>query len=532
MFVLADRIRAILGMSVVILISRLLGLGRELVVAARFGTSHEFDLYLIALMFPALAYSVINFASYYLLVPFFTQHLKKSDSDNVGSLDWREVWPLVNHLFVISVALTAILAFAGPFLVHFWLSDLSATEIETVAFYSRMLAAMVMLGVVDAFLRAVLNTHRVFAYTAGGPVIENIVMIGIIVGFTSMLGVGAIAYGMLAGMFFQNMYLLARVMKYRPLANFSWSIFSVQTKTLLISAGMLVVVELINRSYFLIDRYVALPFGEGIVSALNYGQIITQLPDSVIGLAIASVLFPLFADSGSKLELARFGDIYRRGIIGGLFIALPMALICFVFSHELVFVLLHRGNFDLTSVEKTGALVRTLAPTVAVLFVISTSIRACYSLGMTKTILWLALGAFVVKGVGSFALAHWLGYPGIGLATTLATTGYAVSLVILIVRRLEPAQRDLIVRSLARLVPITAVLCAITILFKPLVGEITDVTSWGEMFLKMTGTIIGTLGLFALLSLPLGLGDYVRELLGRTSATPEEVEAYDDSHMR
>jgi putative peptidoglycan lipid II flippase len=532
MFVLADRIRAIIGMSAVILISRLLGLGRELVVAARFGTSHEYDLYLIALMFPALAYSVINFASFYLLVPFFSKHLDRSDADSPAKFNWRAIWPLVNHLTVITCTVTVVLAIAGPLMIRLWLTDLTPVEADTVNFYCRILAAMVFLGVIDAFLRAVLNTQRVFAYTAGGPVVENVVMIAIIVGFTSMLGVGAVAYGMLAGMLCQNIYLLARVLKYKPFREFTWSIFSIETRVLLISAGMLVLVELINRSYFLIDRYVALPFGEGIVSALNYGQIITQLPDSVVGLAIASVLFPLFADSGSKLELARFGDIYRRGIIGGLFIALPMALICLVFSHEIVFVLLHRGHFDLKSVEKTGELLRTLAPTVAVLFVISTSIRACYSLGMTKTIVWLAVASFAVKAAGSFLFAHLMGYPGIGLATTVAMGGYATALVILIIRRLELAQRQAIIKSLIRLVPMTAVLAVITIFFKPLVGEITSETIWGEMFLKMAGTIIGTLGLFSLLSIPLGLGDYVKDLLGRTSATPEEVEAYEDSHMR
>ena len=276
----------------------------------------------------------------------------------------------------------------------------------------------------------------------------------------------------------------------------------------------------------------ALPFGDGIVSALNYGQIITQLPDSVIGLAIASVLFPLFAETGSRLELDHFRDIYRRGIVGGLFIALPMALICFVFSHELVYVLFHRGQFDLTSVEKTGDLLRTLAPTVAVLFVISTSIRACYSLGLSKMIFWLAVAAFAVKAVGSVVLAKFMGYPGIGLATTLATTSYAVSLVVLVVRRLDVSQRSSITRSLWRLLPITGVLCVITILFKPLAGEINADTIWGEMLLKMIGTVIGTVGLFFILSIPLGLGDYVKELVHRTSATPEEVEAYDDAHMR
>ena len=68
---------AVLSVAAVLVVSRLLGFVREMVIADKFGTSAQYDLYLIALILPALAYGVINFASYYLFVPFITRKLEQ-----------------------------------------------------------------------------------------------------------------------------------------------------------------------------------------------------------------------------------------------------------------------------------------------------------------------------------------------------------------------------------------------------------------------------------------------------------------------
>ena len=68
-----SRIKAVFGVAGVVFLSKILGLFREMVIADRFGTSADYDLYLIAIILPALAYGVVNFASFYLFVPYLTR---------------------------------------------------------------------------------------------------------------------------------------------------------------------------------------------------------------------------------------------------------------------------------------------------------------------------------------------------------------------------------------------------------------------------------------------------------------------------
>jgi len=78
-------IKAVFGITGVIMLSRVLGMFREIVIAGNFGTSAGYDLYLIAIMLPALAYAVLNFAFYYLLVPYLTRQLESNGSSSRGT---------------------------------------------------------------------------------------------------------------------------------------------------------------------------------------------------------------------------------------------------------------------------------------------------------------------------------------------------------------------------------------------------------------------------------------------------------------
>jgi putative peptidoglycan lipid II flippase len=93
--VAASRLRTVLSVTGIVLISKLAGLFREIIIANRFGTSSSYDLYLIAIMLPALAYGVISFASFYLFVPALTRKFEQL-GENIQHESWRFAWSLFN----------------------------------------------------------------------------------------------------------------------------------------------------------------------------------------------------------------------------------------------------------------------------------------------------------------------------------------------------------------------------------------------------------------------------------------------------
>ncbi|MEW6412599.1 MAG: lipid II flippase MurJ [Candidatus Zixiibacteriota bacterium] len=427
--------KAVFSVATVLLISRLLGFVREIVIADVFGTSAQYDLYLVAIMLPALLSAVLSFASVYLLVPYFSRKLENATGREQAA-DWSALWPAINLTVLVAVGVAALIALFAPLIMKIWGGGYLETEFGDIVFYCRVTSAMVILGTTEACMRAYLNVRRIFTYSAAGYLVYNAFCVAAIVVFHQQFSIGAVAIGLLGGLAVQNIYLLLKVLSFKPFEKLTARVFDVNSKAILATGGVIILVEFINRSYFLIDRYVAQQFGEGIISALNYGQVLIQLPDSIIGLAIGVVVFPIFSDASNKPGSSRFGELYRKAITGVVLLAVPIAAYFMVASSDLVHLLLHRGQFDNNSVELTANILMPYAPSIVALFITSTSIRACYSGGWGKQVLLFAAVIFAIKFAATFILAEIVGYGGISAATSLSHVGFAGLMLMFLSKRL------------------------------------------------------------------------------------------------
>ncbi len=500
---------AIFSVAGIVLVSKALGFVREMVIADKFGTSAEYDLYLIAIMLPALAYGVLNFASFYLFVPYFSRRL--GDSNSFAD-SWRTIWPPVHMSVLIAVAVTAAIIIAAPYLMRIWAADYLAAEFSRIVFYSRVTAVIVVLGTMEAIIRAFLNVKEVYTYPAAGYIIFNAFSILSVIFLHERFSVGAVAIGLLGGLLAQNIYLLCRLVSFKSAAASGWSPFGENSRAFVSAAGILVLIELINRSYFLIDRYFAPQFGEGIVSALNYGQVLVQLPDSVIGFAIGAVVFPLFSTSLRKADHARFAAVYEKAVSGALLIAVPLSVFLLTNAEDVVSLVFQRGVFDANSVSITAAVLRPYAPTVIALFIISASIRACYAGGWQAQVLGFAVVLFVTKLAATWLLPQWFGYPGISAATSLAHAGYALLLLGFIVRKTRTGSTRPFAWRLARILLAGGLSLGATMLLQDVWPDALNGAGRSPAAARMAlwGAILATT--YVAFSLILGLGPSLAEL--------------------
>ena len=427
-------VKAVFGVAGILLVSRLLGFFREVIIADIFGTSAQYDLYLVAIMLPALLSGVLSFASIYLFVPYLSAKAKHS-TDGEITIDWPSIRPAINLAKTSALIMALAIIFLAPYIMKIWGSNYSGEDFGLIVFYCRLTAFMVVLGVTEAFMRAFLNVKRIFTYPASGYIVYNVTCILAIVFLNKQLSVGAIAVGMMGGLIIQNIYLLVRIMGYHPFKGLHLKLIDDDSRAILATGGIIILIEFINRSYFLIDRYVAPQFGEGVISALNYGQVLIQLPDSIIGLAIGAVVFPMFSQASNDAQDNKFGDVYRKAITSAILIAIPIAAFYLINAEDLVHLLFQRGQFDQASVTLTAAILKPYAPSIIALFVISTSIRACYSGGWGKYVLVFAAVIFATKFVGTFVLAKIFGYAGITAATSLAHIGFASFMLIFLTKK-------------------------------------------------------------------------------------------------
>lgn len=505
-------VKAILGIALVVLLSKILGLGREMVIADRFGTSSQYDLYLIAVMLPAFAYGIINFAIFYLLVPHLTRLF---ESDPAADTDhWRQAWALFNKLMLMATGVTLAIVILAPLVMPIWATGQLGDDLPRIVFYARCTAIMAILGTCEAFLRAMLNVKQIFTYPSAGYIVDNLLEIAIVITLAPFLSIGAVVLGAIVGLVAQNLFLAYRILRIGGFKHYSLSLKEQSLALLLPTAGILLLIELLNRSYFLIDRYIASSFGEGVISALNYGQVLVQLPDAIVGFAIASVVFPMFSSIEHEHDPERFGQLYRRAVTGGLLVALPIALFFYTNAEDIVHVILLRGVFDARSLELTTNILQPYAPTIVALFIISTSVRACHGRGWSKAVLLLTSLAFIVKLVGTILLPQLFEYPGISLATTASMLLLAAGLLLLVLRR-SRSERNIEFRNTILKLVAMGVLLAVALLYmSDFVQSLQSDFSWLAAAERLSVLGVALIGMYSLLIYLFGFGPYLKKLRG------------------
>lgn len=422
--------RAILGVSGIVLLSKLFGFLREMVIAERFGTSREYDILLIGIAAPAFFNLVMVNATNFLIVPFLSRKMGEN-ADNSG---WRSFWGLFNSLFLAVGLLVVAIILIAPLLVKIISPSLSGSDLVRAVSYCRIISLMVILAFMESFLRSALNVKKEFAYPAAGTIVFNIVAIAIIYLFSGEMSVLAILLGLLLGYVLQIIFLFVKLLGFDILKHFHFDLFSRDIKQLFAVGGIVVMVELLARTYFLIDRYYASDLATGIVSALNYCSLLVMLPVSIAGFAISSVTFPYLSDGANNNQDEKFKGLLHATLRLSLTIGLAGGIFYLFFAKELTAAIFLRGAFNLDSLAITSNILIFLAPHLTALFMYTILIQACYALGRQKYILLIAAIAVILKIVLTGLLKDLIGYPGIALATSIVEILTILMMFIILVR--------------------------------------------------------------------------------------------------
>jgi len=419
--------QAVFGVSGIVIISKFLGFIREMAIAERFGTSFEYDIYLIAIAAPVFFNVVVVRAINNLSVPMLTARLNGEDPEK----DRHSVWSIFNSLALTVLAIIASIIIFAPEILHLIKDELTGEDFNMAVTYCRLGSFLVIFGFLESFLRSALNVKKHFVYPVTGVIILNIVIISSIYLFSSNLSVGAILLGLISGYSIQVVFLLLKLWDISILKSFNLRLFNPDVRLALKAGGAIIAVELLTSTYFLIDRYFASDFETGVVSAFNYSSLLVLLPVTVIGFAVAAVVFPYLSERSGEDRKKDFSTLLKSSLSLALVIGLPSGIFYFMFAREVAAAVFLRGAFDLASLDLTSSVLEMLAPYLGGLFVYTILIQACYSSNMQKTVFYIAFIAIILKLGLTWILKDIIGYPGIALATSIVKT-IVVSILIIV----------------------------------------------------------------------------------------------------
>jgi putative peptidoglycan lipid II flippase len=422
-----------------VLLSRLTGFARDVVIGAFFGTGTALSAYYAALRIPNVIRNLLGegtlSASF---VPVYSSLLEE-DPAKARRLA-RSVLGVVVGLASLLSALGVLLApLLTRLVVPGWGSEAAALATSLV----RILFPMAGVMIVAAWCLGVLNSHRRFFLPFAAPMLWNLAQIGGLfvgewAGWSSLVHV--LAWSTLVGSVLQLGVQLPEarrlVGELRPSLDWSWE----PLRRVVRNAVPVISSQGVFQVSSLLDVVLASALPTAAVGGLYYAQRLAYLPLSLFGVSVATAALPEMSRDAAAGEEggggARPGGVPGRGRLDGpraralrqrlregffqiLWFVLPSAVVFVLFGDLLVSLLFQRRAFG----AESTALVSAILAAYSLGLVASSSVKlfagGFHAQQDTRTPLVLA-AISVAAGVGTgAALMFWMKAEGWG-ATAVA----------------------------------------------------------------------------------------------------------------
>jgi len=361
------------------LMSQVLALFRDRILANSFGAGTTLDVYYASFRIPDLMFATLaSLVSVSVLIPFFTS-IKDRGPEAIKKLMSEIFSFFISMMAIVSI----ILAFLMPKIAHYLFPGFGASEITQVITMSRILLLQPIFLGISNLLSVVTQMNKRFFIYAIAPIFYNLsIVFGTIVLYPifGMQGIAAgVVFGAVLHFAIQAPYVSS--VGQLPRFTFKWDIkrllkilaLSVP-RTLTLSASQLELVFITSFATFLTA---------GSISIFSLATNLQSVPFAIVGVSYTLAAFPLLSmcyANGKKKEFVEHVQVAVRHI---LFWSLPITALFIILRAQIVRVILGSGSFNWNDTRLTAASVA--------LFVISLSaqslellfIRAYYAAGKT-----------------------------------------------------------------------------------------------------------------------------------------------------
>ncbi len=361
------------------ILSQLLALVRDRLLAHSFGAGLTLDVYYASFRIPDLIFvGIASFVSAYILIPLFTERLALSSERGRTFLD--SVFTLFS-LAIITVS-TAIFFFVPDLLENFFpVLFYSPLQDEFVLLSRILLLQPILLGASSLF-STVTQVYRKFILFAVSPVLYNIgIVCGILV-FYPLWGLRGLGVGVVLGALLHLAIQLPFIFSERLTPRFRLPVFREVKDVLLLALPRTIALSAGQISLFTLVVFAGLLL-PGAVSVFNLAFNLQAVPLAIIGVSYSVAAFPVLArlySSGAREEFLREIMTAARHII---FWSIPAATLFIVLRAQIVRVILGSGAFSWSNTRLTAAALGLFALSLVGQAIVLLFARGYYAAGNT-----------------------------------------------------------------------------------------------------------------------------------------------------
>ena len=331
------------------LLSRMLGFGRNALLAYFYGAGDVLDAYFLAFRLPDFFFNLLFFGAFSAgFVPVFIK-LKNQDSQKA----WKLANDILNLTLVVFIVFGAVFFIAAPWVLKLIAPGFEGEKLKLAVTLSRiMFLQPIFLGVSVIFSGILQSTHRFLAY-ALAPIFYNIgIIFGILV-LAQKFGPVGLAWGVVIGALLHMLvqYPAAKHsgFNYRP-------VFSLKENSIkdifhiIVPRSLSLILAQLN---LVVMAALASFLGSGRVSVFSFANDLNGLMLGVVAVPLGVAVFPVFSRLASQNKIAELGEVFVKTLRQLAFVMIPAAVLFFVLRAQIVRLTLGYGRFDWTDTVLT-----------------------------------------------------------------------------------------------------------------------------------------------------------------------------------
>ncbi|MCP4665889.1 MAG: murein biosynthesis integral membrane protein MurJ [Deltaproteobacteria bacterium] len=405
------------------LLSRILGLVRDMVLAAFFGAGMAADAFFVAFRIPNLLRRLFAEGSLTIsFIPVFTEYLTTK-----GKKDAFDLARAVLTLLSLILALVTLLGILfSPWIVRMQAFGFggSGPKYELTVLLTRITFPYIFLISLVALFMGILNSLRHFAAPAAAPILLNVGIIGAayIISDCFAAPIVGVAIGVLIGGMLQVALQIPWLLK----QGFTWVPSWRPGHRAVKKIGLLLLPAVFGSAVYQLNGYIGTLLAsflqEGSVSWLYYADRLVQFPLGVFSIAISTAALPSLSTQAAKKDLHHFQETLRYALGLVFFITLPSMAGLIVLGRPIIGILLERGAFDAVDTWMTYDALVFYTLGLWAFSGIRVTVSAFFALQDTKTPVKAAVLAFFFNLIFSLALMEPLRHGGLALSLSMASS--------------------------------------------------------------------------------------------------------------
>lgn len=405
---------AVYVLALVALVTALVGLLRDRLLAHVFGASSTLDLYYAAFRVPDLLFVAMGaLVSVYILIPELARRSQSQQSDYIDTI--------VSGFSLLSIIICSIAFLIAPWLLPLLFPKLVSSLPILTSMTRIMLLQPILFGFSNIFAAITQSKKRYLLYSIS-PLLYNLGTIAGVLLFFPLIGITGLAWGVVLGAglhagiqlpsIFEHGF-FSRLPRLRDTKALARTVFISVPRALALSMSEIAELGLIALAGGL---------APGSISIFIFAYNLQSVPLSIIGSSYSIAAFPTLAAAlaeGKKDEFVEHAATAARHVV---FWSLPATALIIVLRAHLVRVILGSGQFDWTATRLTAAALALFSLSLAAQGLMLLIVRAYYAAGRTFVPFLISAGIMI--------LTIFFGAAAVGVPHIAPAAGYLAAAIL------------------------------------------------------------------------------------------------------